>query len=214
MPTDPVLVAEERSMVAMSLGDHIEDLRHHLIRALSGLFVGIVLTVVPPLNLGRMVVQRLQEPAQRTLVAFHAEQLMGRAAAADLAGSYTPIATRIPASAFARAVREVFPDLPASRAGALDGRYVELPQELKDSDMISAVSPYVERGDSLIALGPMEPALIFFKVCLVTGIVLSSPWSFYQVWAFVAAGLYRRERMFVYRFLPSSLGVCLAGVSL
>ena len=56
--------------------------------------------------------------------------------------------------------------------------------------------------------------MIFFKVCLVTGLVLSSPWAFYQVWAFVAAGLYRRERMFVYKFLPYSLGLFLAGVFL
>ena len=54
--------------------------------------------------------------------------------------------------------------------------------------------------------------MIFFKVCLVTGLVLSSPWTFYQVWAFIAAGLYRRERMFVYKFLPCSLGLFLAGV--
>jgi sec-independent protein translocase protein TatC len=58
----------------------------------------------------------------------------------------------------------------------------------------------------------MEPAVIFFKVCLVTGLVLSSPWAVYQVWAFVAAGLYRRERMFVYKFLPYSLLLFLAGV--
>ena len=56
--------------------------------------------------------------------------------------------------------------------------------------------------------------MIFFKVCLVTGLVLSSPWAFYQVWAFIAAGLYRRERMFVYKFLPYSLGLFLAGVFL
>ena len=56
--------------------------------------------------------------------------------------------------------------------------------------------------------------MIFFKVCFVTGAVLSSPWIFYQVWAFIAAGLYRRERMLVYRFLPYSLGLFLAGVFL
>ena len=43
---------------------------------------------------------------------------------------------------------------------------------------------------------------------------MSSPWAFYQVWAFIAAGLYRRERLFVYKFLPYSLGLFLAGVFL
>jgi sec-independent protein translocase protein TatC len=60
----------------------------------------------------------------------------------------------------------------------------------------------------------MEPALIFFRVCLVTGLVLASPWVFYQVWAFIAAGLYRHERASVYKYLPYSLGLFLAGVFL
>jgi sec-independent protein translocase protein TatC len=212
MPTDQALFDEERSMVTMSFGDHIEDLRRHLIRALLGLFAGVVVTLLPPLNLGRLVVQQLQEPAQRTLIAFHVRHATERTVAADLAVSYTSIPARLPAQALARAIREVFPDLPAPRSESLEGRYIELPQELRISNLIAAVAPNLERTDGLIALGPMEPAVIFFKVCLVTGLVLSSPWAFYQAWAFVAAGLYRRERMFVYRFLPYSLGLFLAGV--
>jgi len=44
--------------------------------------------------------------------------------------------------------------------------------------------------------------------------VLVSPWVFYQIWAFVAAGLYRHERHYVMKFLPISLGLFLAGVLL
>ena len=55
---------------------------------------------------------------------------------------------------------------------------------------------------------------IFFMVCLVAGLVLASPWVFYQVWAFVAAGLYRHERHYVTKFLPFSLGLFLTGVFL
>ena len=83
---------------------------------------------------------------------------------------------------------------------------------MRDSSLIAGVARHVERSDGLVTLGPMEPAVIFFKVCLVTGLVISSPWAFYHVWAFIAAGLYRRERMFVYRFLPYSVGLFLAGV--
>jgi sec-independent protein translocase protein TatC len=85
---------------------------------------------------------------------------------------------------------------------------------LRDSDLVHAIESKSERNGSLIALGPMEPALIFFRVCLVTGLVFASPWVFYQLWAFVAAGLYRYERNFVYHFLPFSLGLFLAGVFL
>ena len=51
-------------------------------------------------------------------------------------------------------------------------------------------------------------------VCLVAGLVLASPWVFYQIWAFVAAGLYRHERHYVTKYLPFSLGLFLAGVFL
>jgi sec-independent protein translocase protein TatC len=214
MRTNLSLFDQERAMVTMSIGDHIEELRRRLIRALVGLFTGVILTLIPPLDLGRLVVRQLQEPAQRTLVAFHSEQISKRAADADRAAAYTPMAARIPAQAFAHAIRQVFPDMPAPRESSLAGRYVELPQELRDSAVIQALSAHGEPHESLITLGPMEPAMIFFKVCLVTGAILSSPWIFYQVWAFIAAGLYRRERMLVYRFLPHSLGLFLAGVFL
>jgi sec-independent protein translocase protein TatC len=212
MPTDRDLFVEGASMATMSLGDHIEELRRRLILALLGLLAGVVVALIPPLDLGRQVVRRMQEPAHRILGAFNAERRHERAAAA--ADSYSPVATRIRAEAFARAVRRVFPELPAPSADALRDGYVEWSQELDDTDLLTAVDAIAERDDSLVALGPMEPAIIFFRACLATGLVLASPWVFYQAWAFVAAGLYRHERAVVYRFLPYSLGLFLGGVFL
>ena len=98
MRTNVSLFDEERTMVTMSFGDHIEELRRRLIRALLGLFAGMILTLIPPLNLGRLIVHQLQEPAQRTLVAFHAEQASKRAADAGRAASFTPMPARVHAS--------------------------------------------------------------------------------------------------------------------
>jgi sec-independent protein translocase protein TatC len=214
MRTEQDLFTEDQSMVTMSLGDHIEELRRRLALALLGLVVGIVVTLIPPLNLGRQVVRQMQEPAQRTLSAFYAKQTAEKAAAADEAGTYTPIPARMSADAFARAARQVFPDLRAPSVDALQGRNVVLPLELKDSRLMTALNDNIERSDNMIALGPMEPAVIFFSVCMVTGLVLASPWVFYQVWAFIAAGRYRHERVYLYRFLPYALGLFLAGVTL
>jgi sec-independent protein translocase protein TatC len=124
MRTEPDLFTEEQSMVTMSLGDHIEELRRRLALALLGLVVGVVVTLIPPLNLGRQVVRQMQEPAQRTLGAFYAKQTAERAAAADEAGTYTTIPARISADAVARAARQFFPDWPAPSVDALEGRYV------------------------------------------------------------------------------------------
>ncbi len=51
-------------------------------------------------------------------------------------------------------------------------------------------------------------------ICMVSGLVLTSPFVFYQIWAFIAAGLYRHERHYVKKFLPFSLGLFLSGVFL
>jgi sec-independent protein translocase protein TatC len=214
MPTHLSLAAEERQMVTMSFGDHIEELRRHLLLALAGLFAGVVLTLIPPFYLGKWVVRQMQEPAQRALSRFHAEQASKRAASARVAGTYTSVPSRISARELARAIIEVFPELPAPKESALEDRYVSLPQELADSSLIRAIEANVERTDALVALGPMEPAVIFCGVTVVTGLVLASPWVFFQVWAFIAAGLYRHERAFVYKFMPYSLGLFLAGALL
>lgn len=68
-------------------------------------------------------------------------------------------------------------------------------------------------GDTLIKAG-IEPKmqvmkihgafLVYLKISLLFGIVIASPWIFYQIWAFVSAGLYQRERKFVYMISPIS----------
>ena len=61
-------------MVTMSFGDHIEELRARLILALLGLMVGVVVTFIPPLNLGKRIMTKMEEPAQGALKAFYADR--------------------------------------------------------------------------------------------------------------------------------------------
>ena len=58
MPTDRDLFAEEQTMVSMSFGEHIEELRSRLILALTGLMAGVILTFIPPVNLGQRVMTK------------------------------------------------------------------------------------------------------------------------------------------------------------
>ena len=51
------------------------------------------------------------------------------------------------------------------------------------------------------------------KAALLVGVVLAGPWILYQLWTFVAAGLYPHEKRWVHVFLPFSTGLFLAGVS-
>ena len=64
------------------------------------------------------------------------------------------------------------------------------------------------------SLGATEPFMIWVKAAIVAGLVISCPWVFYQLWTFVAAGLYPTEQKYVYIFLPISLVLFFAGVFL
>lgn len=65
-----------------------------------------------------------------------------------------------------------------------------------------------------LVLNAQEAFMIWMKAALVTGLVLGSPWIFYQIWQFVAAGLYPHEKNYVYLYLPVSLALFLGGASL
>ncbi len=54
---------------------------------------------------------------------------------------------------------------------------------------------------------------IYLKVSLYAGLILSSPWIFYQLWMFLAAGLYEREKRYVHLAVPLSAGLFVGGAS-
>ncbi len=64
-----------------------------------------------------------------------------------------------------------------------------------------------------LALGVAEPFSIWMKASLVVGIVLSSPWVFWCIWTFVAAGLYPHEKRYIHVFLPFSIVLFLLGAA-
>jgi sec-independent protein translocase protein TatC len=71
-----------------------------------------------------------------------------------------------------------------------------------------------DRRVSTTSLSAQEAFLIWLKAGFVTGLLLSSWWVFYQLWLFVAAGLYPHEKKYVYIFLPFSIGLFLAGAAM
>lgn len=68
--------------------------------------------------------------------------------------------------------------------------------------------------DKPTTLTAQEGFFVWFKVCLMCGLVLGSPWIFWQIWMFVAAGLYENEKKLVHVYLPVSLTLFLGGVFL
>lgn len=64
------------------------------------------------------------------------------------------------------------------------------------------------------SLASEETFVIWLKAGFVFGAIVSSPWVFFHVWTFVAAGLYPHEKNYIYIFLPFSLALFLAGAAL
>jgi sec-independent protein translocase protein TatC len=77
------------------------------------------------------------------------------------------------------------------------------PYELAVRD--TGLSPHIQ------AITVAEPFMVYMKAVLVLAALISSPWLFYQLWSFIAAGLYKHERQFVYKVVPFSTFLFIAG---
>ncbi|MBS0580328.1 MAG: twin-arginine translocase subunit TatC [Proteobacteria bacterium] len=68
------------------------------------------------------------------------------------------------------------------------------------------------QGANLIATGVMTPFTTPFKLSFFAGVLLAMPYVIYQLWAFVAPGLYRNERRFAVPLLISSILLFYVGI--
>ncbi len=68
-------------------------------------------------------------------------------------------------------------------------------------------------GAHMIATGVITPFLIPVKITLVVALIISLPWVLYQIWAFVAPGLYAHEKKLIAPLVISSSALFLAGVA-
>jgi sec-independent protein translocase protein TatC len=66
-------------------------------------------------------------------------------------------------------------------------------------------------GGGLVYLNPTEPVNLYLDVAFVAGLFAASPFVFYQLWRFIAPGLYREEKRYALPFLLSTVGLFIAG---
>lgn len=66
-------------------------------------------------------------------------------------------------------------------------------------------------GYKLIFLKLTEPFVMYMKVSFIAGIFLTIPFTLYEVWKFIAPGLYRKEKRYVVPFLISSMFLFVLG---
>lgn len=74
-------------------------------------------------------------------------------------------------------------------------------------------APIHDVVEELHVIKPTEPFTIYLKVSFVAGLFLAIPVILYQVWMFIAPGLYRKEKHYVFPFLLCSTVLFLLGGS-
>ena len=68
-------------------------------------------------------------------------------------------------------------------------------------------------GSKMIATGVISPFLVPMKVTLVIAFIVALPWVLYQMWAFIAPGLYAHEKRLIAPLVISSSLLFIAGVA-
>jgi sec-independent protein translocase protein TatC len=59
----------------------------------------------------------------------------------------------------------------------------------------------IRPGEKLVFLGLADPFLLYFKVAALAALFVAAPLLLYQLWGFVAPGLYRKEKLYLAPFL-------------
>ena len=79
-------------------------------------------------------------------------------------------------------------------------------------DMARAQLPQYDSQLSLVAITPMEQFhMLYLKIPILAAVFLTSPWLMYQVWAFIAPGLYKKERRWALPFVFSTATLFILG---
>jgi sec-independent protein translocase protein TatC len=202
----------------MSFGDHIEDLRTHLIRALLGFVVGMLVSFL----FSGWVVEFINAPIQEQLMEFYnrrVERVKKKLEDGDPAVTRLNELKEMPAVMRLRDFRKLLEKMgvavPRAKEGALEDELVPVPllyPPLQVEINNQEAQRLVGRPPQLSTMNVMEGFMVYIKVSAITGLVISSPWVFWQIWSFIAAGLYPHEKRYVHRYLPFSIGLFLAGV--
>ena len=249
----------------MTFGEHLEVLRVHVWKALLGLAVGVVISLL----YGNQIIGILKEPINEALRKNNMSEATDDVGSMDIVGLMKdwwagkepepvieePIAApivddemlvQVPIDNLKQAIEQAVPGTTVQLPTGQPNKPVETPKKdepeskLKSGDdsaadksaTISAVEDaektptvwlklkseeigllrsLIDQANSPIAHKVEEAFMTYIKVSVVAGFVIASPWIFFQVWQFVAAGLFPHERKHVYRFLPMSLGLFFIG---
>lgn len=191
----------------MSLGDHLEELRSRLIRALVGLGIGAVICLVFFSSIIDFIEGPYNDATAKLLFSVELDLQV------DLGKGTISEDLR---QAFRDNGVVLFPDVndvTVKRKGYLFSRRRWLIDNKEDKYCVKVKKGKlnVYKLRPLQTLAPADGIISYIKISLISGLILSSPWVFYQIWMFVAAGLYSNEKRYVHLAAPFSAALFVIG---
>ena len=212
---------EEELGAQMSFLEHLDELRRRLIRSVIFVFLA---TIVSWFFSGQ-IYSFLAIPVERALAEAQRRQvpIAGLTGSETIAGLNSlkendvlryvfPEETKLGASVVpigatvtSRVARDnqgqlgLFTDEPLLAGDTVIPKGVKLPV-----NFASVTQTFSGVNDKLIVTTALEPFSLYVKVSLYAAICLSVPFLLYQIWAFVAPGLYPHERGYVTPFIALS----------
>jgi len=66
----------------------------------------------------------------------------------------------------------------------------------------------------LLVIGVFDPFMLRVQIAFFFGLIVTCPFWLYQIWAFIAPGLYRREKRWSYAFVGTAAPLFLAGATI
>jgi len=196
----------------MSLGDHLEELRFRMIRALLGLGIGCIICMA----FGRSIIRFMEGPYDD-------------ATARLLFNIDLDLQADLDKGTMTEGLRQAFRDngvalsaeVEVKQKGYLFGgrrwlindseesRYSAKNEKFKikeeeDQDKKEEVRLNIYKLKPLQVIAVAAGFISYIKIALIAGLLLSSPWVFYHLWMFIAAGLYPHEKRYVNIAAPFS----------
>ncbi len=200
----------------MTFGEHLEELRGALGKAIvwlvGGTLIGIVFFAAP-------LIRYIQTPLEKAIRQYQADRDLTRLNYDPKAAEVQPLRQLMMDSGL---VWELVYDIPETLLNQLPsdgsvGSPVDISKLLKSLPSPDQLTPRYQLRRQAIGLSSLkmeEPFMIWMKAGLIIGAVIASPMIFYHLWSFVAAGLHSHERKYVYTYLPISVGLFVGGVCL
>jgi sec-independent protein translocase protein TatC len=189
---------DSKDLTSMSLGDHLEELRARMIMALLALGIGVVICF----SMGKYIIRFIQEPYKAVMVNYTQKKYKDP-------NSLPPT---LPQLVLLNLIEGLSTDPNAPYVDPNLTQYVQtvykktLNAWTGSPDMIAGLNT-----TRLMSLGPSDALISYMKISFITGLILTAPWVFYQIWMFVAAGLYTNEQKCIKTAIPFSAGLFILG---